>query len=323
MSSWPFHNVCMSSGCKWLFHVHIQCQADHSTMSACPQDVSDCSMCILNVKLTISHCLCISSECMEFFCSPTSYQADMFAIFMYVFSGCVDFFLLSYMSDGELILLLTACKSSSWMLCCYSTHCRHLAFTEESQYMHILFSLMIILHSSLLLQKVCDSLHSIHYLPLITSGIHQEVSLTSPSPIMFMPIDWTITLCQLVCHNHVSHSTDLTPCLGCVYSIWTSLHPADDLVYPYFLFTRKWDSQSLLLYQYVWHTCFHSMWVIMHHSIIMPLTSIPPSVAQFVGNPLSNLCLAYNFCLICLWNSWYVIYMVYSPRHWGSIVFQI
>jgi hypothetical protein len=63
-------------------------------------------------------------------------------------------------------------------------------------------------------------------------------------------------------------------------------------------------------------TCFHSMWVIMHHSIIMPLTSIPPSVAQFVGNSLSNLCLAYNICSICPLNSQYVCFILIDVWLW-------
>jgi hypothetical protein len=87
MSSWQFDTVCVcpSSVCEWLFHVHPQCQADNFTMSVhCPQGVCDCSISMLNVKLTISQCLCMSSACMWLLHVHPQCQADNFTMSVHV-----------------------------------------------------------------------------------------------------------------------------------------------------------------------------------------------------------------------------------------------
>jgi hypothetical protein len=171
-------------------------------------------------------------------------------------------FLLLYMSDWcwcNTFYPPPDCKLFSWLHCHYTAHHRHLAFICRKS----VHAYLVQYHDHLtFISFPAECVWFFTLCTLLTIDILCNISGCKPvstkSYSVFMPIDWTITPHQLVCCDHISHSTDLTPYLGCVYFVWTLLHPADDLCYPHSLFTRQWDSQSLFLYQYVWHTCFNS-----------------------------------------------------------------
>jgi hypothetical protein len=129
--------LCMSSGCVWLFCVHPHCQADHFTMSmhvlrwyvmfAYAGLVSTdfiislhvlrmyvTSMCVLNVKLTMSQCLSISAECMWIFHVHGGCQAYTFTISVHVLRTqmCVA---VIYIINVKLTIWQSPCMPSDCM----------------------------------------------------------------------------------------------------------------------------------------------------------------------------------------------------------------
>jgi hypothetical protein len=120
LSSWQFHNVCacsqyvsngsmyifnvkltmsqcpcMSPGCMWLFYVHPDSWLlswQFHNVCACPQNVSDCSMCILHVKLTFTISVHVFSMYVTVPCesSMSSWQltTSMHVLSMYVNVPC-------------------------------------------------------------------------------------------------------------------------------------------------------------------------------------------------------------------------------------------